>query len=427
MISISQGPARLKSFIPSILFSLQLIGLPLVSFLPGYLGMPSRNISVFFYLILSVFTALAFLIRGRYLVPNGIIQIFFLFFTIYIIRFVIEVILGSSVFSYTISLTEFSSYLFGLVIPAFCIHGLFGRDKTPAALMPILYVGLLLFSLATLKYYFIDGNPILDRLGANDILNPITTGHMGVTLLIISTFSVIGLGEEKKTIYKLMYLIGIPFGALLLIFSASKGPVIAALIILTLMMAIGVKRKRYLAVVSLCLILILAFIYFYIQAGEQGIDLARFLSTEGFSSSQESSMERINLLKEAIRNFIDNPFFGAGPVMKASPEFPYPHNIIVEAFMATGIFGGGLFLAGIICLCYVVIKKLYNFDPYSWVGLLFLQYLIGGIFSGNLYYNLPLWACIGLSANLLSSHSYSLREDWLKGREAIAARTGVFR
>jgi O-antigen ligase len=74
----------------------------------------------------------------------------------------------------------------------------------------------------------------------------------------------------------------------------------------------------------------------------------------------------------------------------------YPHNVIVEAFMATGTFGGTAFLLLVLIALYRAIRMI-RLDPImAWVPICFLQQLIGAMFSGGLYSNVPLWGMMGI-------------------------------
>jgi len=69
----------------------------------------------------------------------------------------------------------------------------------------------------------------------------------------------------------------------------------------------------------------------------------------------------------------------------------YPHNLILESLMATGLIGTcflirwlyGLFKTGYT----VIVTK----DIYAWIPLLFFQYFIFGMFSKSIYANTNLW------------------------------------
>jgi O-antigen ligase len=101
---------------------------------------------------------------------------------------------------------------------------------------------------------------------------------------------------------------------------------------------------------------------------------------------------RGNLIQAGFNEFLNNPFVGSAMLIQV-PGYvgAYPHNFIVEAFMATGFFGGILFLFFIIKCVKLSIKIIRNNFEIAWIALLFLQFLIFGMFSGNLFSSNLFW------------------------------------
>lgn len=68
----------------------------------------------------------------------------------------------------------------------------------------------------------------------------------------------------------------------------------------------------------------------------------------------------------------------------------YPHNVAIESFMATGIFGGTAFCL-ILVWSTIAAVRLSRRPAALWVSLLFLQQLIAALVSGALYLSLGMW------------------------------------
>jgi O-antigen ligase len=101
---------------------------------------------------------------------------------------------------------------------------------------------------------------------------------------------------------------------------------------------------------------------------------------------------REKLLKKGFDAFIDNPFFGKSMLFdKGLFKGSYPHNLIIEAFMATGLLGGLFFLFYIIKCFKISIKLIINNSQISWISLFFFQFLIFAMFSGNLFKSYLFW------------------------------------
>jgi O-antigen ligase len=101
----------------------------------------------------------------------------------------------------------------------------------------------------------------------------------------------------------------------------------------------------------------------------------------------------------AWEEFLDHPAFGSG--LDESRTGEYPHNVVIESFMATGVLGGAAF--SIILLCSsVAAAKLMTTNATRWISLLYVQYLVSALVSGALYLSGTMWcfiaAVIGLAA-----------------------------
>jgi O-antigen ligase len=114
---------------------------------------------------------------------------------------------------------------------------------------------------------------------------------------------------------------------------------------------------------------------------------------ENDASSIDSNY-RTTLVLSAIQQFADEPFLGSSLVEKNSGE--YPHNLIVESFMATGVVGGIMFVAVLVIGLNSAVRIL-RFQPTAiWVALIFIQNVIGAQFSGSLWGSYQFW-CFALA------------------------------
>ena len=119
------------------------------------------------------------------------------------------------------------------------------------------------------------------------------------------------------------------------------------------------------------------------------------------SGSDEAGSGRFGLWTETLKQIAGSPLWGSGIVEKQSDG--YPHNHILEAFMATGVLGGAAFVA----LCYYGLKSakllLKVGGGYAWVGILFVFYFVEGLFSAPIYqyhFWFALCASVSLAAQL---------------------------
>jgi O-antigen ligase len=100
------------------------------------------------------------------------------------------------------------------------------------------------------------------------------------------------------------------------------------------------------------------------------------------------------MIRDAWREYMDHPWLGSSIVERNA--LIYPHNAMVEAFMATGTFGGSAFALLILAAIYRAMKFIRRDPATAWIPVCFFQQLIGAMFSGGLYGNVPLWAMMAI-------------------------------
>jgi len=86
-----------------------------------------------------------------------------------------------------------------------------------------------------------------------------------------------------------------------------------------------------------------------------------------------------------------------------NPTKTYPHNLVLESFMAFGVFTGVPFT---FLLVYATVKalQLARLQPNClWVTLLFVQYSVAGMFSGALSFSSALWVLMVLVVALVKA------------------------
>lgn len=223
-------------------------------------------------------------------------------------------------------------------------------------------------------------------LGGLDI-GVLLYGQYGATFSILSLYRYFKYdGFWNKVISLLGYFVG--FATIFV--SASRSPFLALLLVSVFFLYKRFGKIQFAIVISLIsgilyfsFFEILEFINFYFKSNF----LDRLIyAAQGVDSG------RSRLVGTAINEFIDKPFFGNAFLLQTgnTPGI-YPHNLIIESFMALGIIGGSVFVTIIIKNIVSLLKLNYKSLDNSWVGLLFLQYLIFGMFSGSLYTSDLFW------------------------------------
>jgi len=181
----------------------------------------------------------------------------------------------------------------------------------------------------------------------------------------------------------------------LLVSSASRGPVVATTFALCVYGVSRLDRKNgvlnFLAVGTFFLAGI--WLASLVESKLGFSSMSRIINLIEMGGSDASASVRLSLISAAWDQFLSSPLFGSGLEERYS-RF-YPHNVIVEAFMATGIFGGIAFLALLIAASLYSWRLLIKRSQSGWIAMLCIQYLIAGQFSGSLWGNSGMWSLIG--------------------------------
>jgi hypothetical protein len=218
-------------------------------------------------------------------------------------------------------------------------------------------------------------------------LNPISIGHMGVSLSILAVFTL--LSERGNRSKKLLYMVPLALGVILTLGSGSRGPQAAWLICLLTFIVLRVRKLNYsvLLCVAIISIWLTPKLIDYLDNGTPIKVFARWSELNDPEQSQ-SAGGRIAYVREAWGGFISQPLSGSNMVVEGGS---YPHNFILESLMATGLLGGLLLLVFIAVCSRAAYSLFRGGSPHAWVALLYLQYLTSSMFSGSLYLSATFW------------------------------------
>jgi len=214
-------------------------------------------------------------------------------------------------------------------------------------------------------------------------------GHYGATLSILSFYYIFVRRSYK--IFKVIYVFGFFLGLTTVFITSSKSPIIALGVVILLYYLVFFDLKKIIILLILLIIGYFYFIDFYelVSKYYPNAFLQRFI----YSLTEDQSFSgRENLLMTGWQEFVEKPFFGSAFLIQNEKFIgSYPHNLIIESFMALGILGGFIFI-WYLKKCLIItrshIKKNSNL---VWIAFLFLQYFIFGMFSGNIFSSELFW------------------------------------
>lgn len=208
-----------------------------------------------------------------------------------------------------------------------------------------------------------------------NILNPILISFSGAVLFIISFYRL----KNKINFFSLMPLL---LGGLCLLMGASRGPLLILFFVLLLFL-IKSKALNFKLFVYVPLIFFIIFIFKNTELHiiDRVIETSQNYDEEG----------RFSLWEEAINQFASSPIFGDRFLLRSINH--YPHNLILEVLMSTGILG---FLFFIFPYLHTLKLSLNNFDKHLIYPCIISVFAIG-FFSGSLITSVPFWIMFATS------------------------------
>jgi len=247
------------------------------------------------------------------------------------------------------------------------------------------------------------------RLGT-ETLNPITIGHVGATLAIVSVLAP-ERGEpggfwarlaDARTMRWLCALLGVA----MVVGAGSRGPALALVIAFLVRRLnrdivrfgiLGVVKAGVIVGATAGSLLGLALLVF-----EDPRRLPLVSRVLGLAADRAISV-RAQLAQGALQQFEGSPWLGSSFV-ELSQRF-YPHNILIEILMTNGVVGFVLLALFLVFVVRALLRLLQT--PYAWLGLLCVQYLTASMSSGSLYFDPTFWLLplAVLGADLTYRHS----------------------
>lgn len=382
----------------ALLLGMIVAGYPLVSTLPGFLNVESRIISVpfrAFVLLLSIALILFRVICKRHVYLGVLWFPLLVFWSFYVIRILLDTVL----FPVPLRLNISEYYLLSIgvsFIPMVALMAWFDNDTQRRSFNLLVATAAMASVLSLYSVYrdYISGNLFSLGVGRMSIetLNPISMGNLGVSLVILCIFFFVS-KRSSSLINSLLFVFMLVLGVFIALAGASRGPVLALLIVLLYYFFHSLKKK-----ISLKLLFFIPVFFFllYMVANiiESRIGFSPIARFQHFINANEGVPSvRMELYKDAWSQFIQNPVFGSA-LEELNSGF-YPHNLIIESFMSTGLVGGIAFCAILILGLWSAVTVMRLRPSYGWVSLLFFQYVIGAQFSGSLYGSGTMWALLG--------------------------------
>jgi hypothetical protein len=140
-----------------------------------------------------------------------------------------------------------------------------------------------------------------------------------------------------------------------------------------------------------------------------------------FNSSSKVNIDtfgRGDLWRLAWSDFINNPFFGGHIELIDVPYYRdgmagniYPHNIILEVFMSSGIFVGLLFVYVLFNSSKLLLKTVKKNSKSIWILIIFIQGISQYMFTGAVYTAILIFFPLGLISSVSSVLKLDVNND----------------
>jgi len=275
--------------------------------------------------------------------------------------------------------TYYIMFYLTISIPCFALLTTtdFNIDRAFTVILMLLFISVIANIAFGAKDYILQQAVEITRL-KNQKLNPISFGHLCASLLLMVLYYKL----FKNGRLGILGLIAIFCSVLGLLLANSKGPILSFFIVLMYMFHYKYSGKTFLKIMVFIGSTIFILSAAILLREYTSIDvLERF--TSAFSSTEVSSTSRLHSYSLAIIQFLENPILGHSLVVW--PAMGYPHNIVIEVFMALGVVGGITFLMLILYGLHCTNHLIKFFPAYAWPGLLFVQYFLGAQSSGAIW------------------------------------------
>ena len=227
---------------------------------------------------------------------------------------------------------------------------------------------------------------------ASAILNPISFGQLGLTVLIMSIWAL------RWRRWRVRSVIGCFAGASGVFLSGSKGPILSLCGVM--FVYIAANRRKIARKVPAFGIGSVAVLGFLSTRNIDDIYIVRRISNGGFGDSI-----RVQLLSDSFSLIVENPLLGGGFATKVY----YPHNILIEGFLVCGVVSGiPLLICFWIALARIKVWAQVGRSSF-WIVLLFMQWFISSLVSGAIESSSVLFTTmtlvVSVSSRLISDRS----------------------
>jgi O-antigen ligase len=311
------------------------------------------------------------------------VSLLFIYLTLLIIRFLYDFEIRTDVFVENEKKTQLLLLFVQMVIMTIAISKSYKNIDLSQSFKWIYfcYSIIIIVNYFTVQEFSFYSNDV-DLQISSGVRNTIDTGYNAANYLLFSIFFFKSADFPKRL--KILSLPVLFCAVIILLRAGSRGPLLALLIALVFIAVL--PKKNYVIILSISLVFILGFFFFFNDILELISKISPVMTNRIQYTIAEGDNMRIGFFMEGIKEFINHPFTGSQALLYRQDGIPtYPHQLIIEAFMSTGIIGG----AAILGVFYLVLKNtifsLHNSVSNYWLELILIVYLTRGMTAGSIF------------------------------------------
>jgi O-antigen ligase len=238
---------------------------------------------------------------------------------------------------------------------------------------------------------------IFQRL-ATETLNPISVGHLGASVFIVAACRALdarAAGTRPPWWRRWVRIVTLGLALAAVVASFSRGPAAALAFAAAVLMIFhpgfaGSPVSRLVAGTAIVSVVATVTVAVVLYLEQNALINALFRLSQGLQDT--ASNERLQMFEGALQQFAENPLLGQHFVELR--WMTYPHNMVLETMMATGLVGLVLLA---ICLgagTWYAWQLVRGGGHAVWVGLLFFQYALAQLASGSILLAGTFWAML---------------------------------
>jgi len=154
------------------------------------------------------------------------------------------------------------------------------------------------------------------------------------------------------------------------------------------------QSKSYIKNILCIMLIISGIIILFLNTRYEALFNERYLLLLTFNTKNIEVGQRIEIISDYLKKFIDEPIIGTGFPLQLSEIRYDPHNWFIEVIATSGLFGAFWFFSSLAILTYkaylrLLKKNITFFKAFSsWV---YILYFFGGLFSGSIFSSAALW------------------------------------